>query len=108
MTLLMLANDYFPCCSEMGSTCHQRYVGLEYTPMRLYRADPACRLQDKVSTVLTPLLRHDTGCHVEQIPHDGGPGAHFACVVAHANAAFMHGKVAWWLHMVYRDGSWPV
>ena len=67
----MLADHYFPCCSETGSTCYQRYVGLEYTPARLFCADPSRRLQPEAFVVLTLLVCHDAGRHMEPWAHDG-------------------------------------
>ena len=63
---MMLADHYFPCCSETGSMCYRRYVGLEYTPAELICADPDRRLQPEPSTVLTLLTRHAAGHQMER------------------------------------------
>ena len=68
----MLADHYFPCCSETGSTCYQHYVGLEHAPARLFCADPGRRLHPEASALLTLLVRHDVGRHMEPRAHDGG------------------------------------
>ena len=105
----MLANHYFPCCSETGSTCYQHYVGLEHTPTRLYCADPGCKLQDELCTVPTLLVRgKKQGVMWSQY------------LMTEAQVPILHvlwpmqmpcsctRKVAWWPHMTYRGGLWPV
>lgn len=68
----MLADHYFSCCSETGSMCYRRYVGVEHTSARLFCADPGRRLQSDPPTVLTLLIRHAAGRQMEPQAHDGG------------------------------------
>ena len=68
----MLANHYFPCCSETGSTCYRRYVGLDTLQPGCFVLILVAGCSPEASVLLTLLVRRDAGRHMEPRAHDGG------------------------------------